>query len=104
MESRCERVVDALKALADKPECKAWGIDEIWEANCSYKEFSGYKHTSRADRLGNATASARAGIEAIHSKVSEDRMKKLSDLSDAVDEVEEALAELEGIDFPGMFG
>jgi hypothetical protein len=80
-----------------------------------YTQFSGYKHTSRADRLGNAIGAAQAALDVLRNVIDglspEDRAacdndddSRLQDLIDALDEIEQAISDIEGVEFPGMFG
>lgn len=93
------------------------GLEDLAGHSCVYREFRAYKHTSRADRLGNATVAANAAIEVLNLVLEgyQDRGDpddsgddtvdaRVHDVKEAIREVEEAISELEGVEFPGMFG
>lgn len=102
--------------IPDEPEIlPIEGLDDLLEAPVSYTEFQPYKgkSCSRADRLGNAITAAQAAIEVVRTKIetkskelptSGEGSKRLEDVLEAVEEVENGIGELEGVEFPGMYG
>jgi len=91
----------------DEPErAPLAGFDEAAiDAPIEWQEYK-KRRQSRADRLGNAVMGIETGLTALDAKVGdstdgEDRA--IGELRNAIQEVRESLAELEGIDFPGMF-
>jgi len=85
---------------------------ELLAKEVEYTEFQPYKgrSCSRSSRLGNATAAVLAAVEATRSLV--DQMAEsstgealvLDEIGSALEELETAVAELDGIEFPGMYG
>lgn len=100
------------------------GLEELDGRKCVYREFRAYKHTSRAARLENATVAAHAAIEVLEAALEkfeesvDERVSVLSvddigddtvdarihDVKESIKDIEEAIGELEGVEFPGMFG
>jgi hypothetical protein len=96
------------------------GLEDLVTRDCVYSEFRAYKHTSRADRLSNAVGAATAAIDVVRAALEEYEAKKkpkkprgevgdpeddrIDDVETAISEVEEAIGELEGVEFPGMYG
>lgn len=61
---------------------------------------------SRSSRLGDATGAVTAAIEALRDFVEKEPAlaAHAEEIDDAITPIEEALGELEGIEFPGMYG
>lgn len=70
--------------------------------------MSSKRRPSRADRLGEALVYLENALDAIDAFVDErkndDAEDRLSDLEHAASELREACGELQGVEFPGMFG
>jgi hypothetical protein len=98
--------------IANVPETfPVAGLEDLCDAKVSYVEFQPYKGKglSRANRLGNAITAAQAAIEVVQAKLEEAGGDprdegRIRTATDAVEEVESAIGELEGIEFPGMYG
>lgn len=106
--------------IADVPETfPVARLEALCEAKVSYVEFQPYKGKglSRADRLGNAITALQAAIEVLRQKLEEKTGsaepavegdgpddERIGEVSTAIDEIENAIGELEGVEFPGMYG
>lgn len=103
--------------LPDTPELLPLEeLQGIGETKCAWQELQPYKgrSLSRADRLGEATQSGRAGLDSMREAVEkyaeahkgeEEEDERVVALREALDELEGAIEELEnGVDFPGMYG
>ena len=100
------------KEIPDVPELDPCEIvvENIDGMKIKWHEFRKYgkraTSLSRSDRMGNANAGIQAGIEAIKEVLEDHREEdeRIENILDAVEELEGAIEECEGIEFPGMFG
>lgn len=93
-------------------------IPDIRDVKADWTEYAG-KRMSRADRLSNALAAITAGASVLREKLDEvvearkareeageelEYDSRLDDLESALDEIDNAAAALEDVQFPGMYG
>ena len=97
------------------------GIDDIWDAvnntecltedlkNLEYevilfKVKSRRQHPSRTYRLSNAISAINGAIECLREFLEPYESDEVSEVRAAIDEVESVVQELDGVEFPGMYG
>lgn len=108
IEMRSEALWRALEALKGDSEIDPFpGATELATETFSVVLCT-KKRPSRADRLGDAMCQIEAALGLIDTSIetheASDEHDKLSDLVAARDEMRETLDELQGVEFPGMFG
>jgi hypothetical protein len=105
---------DALHAIPaqmpDEPEFEPCQVvvEHIEDKEIQWSEFRKYgkqaMNLSRSDRAGNASAGLRAAIDAIHEALEEHKDdERVATILEYTDELGDALEEVEGVEFPGMY-
>jgi hypothetical protein len=97
--------------IRDEAELEPCQVIEecIADRKISWHEFRKYGkqalNLSRSDRMSNASAALRAAIDEIREALEEHKGEERVDIVlEQVDELEGALEEVEGVEFPGMYG
>jgi hypothetical protein len=100
--------------LPDEPEVLPMdALDDISDTKATWQDWSAYgrKSISRADRLSNASSAVTAGLEAIRERCesyntddSTESDERVDAVLSVLEDLESALGELEGVEFPGMYG
>lgn len=106
--SKFESISAALECLEDKQPPDTDGFDDLEvEYAEGVKKSTKRRGASRAARLGNAVNALNAVIEVLSDladsdeETDEDRKQNAGDLRDSL---QEAVDEVDGVEFPGMFG
>lgn len=101
---KAERIQEAADVLSNVSGMGIDVPDEFSEVNTVY--FPSLKVNSRADRAAEAASMLQAATDAAREHAENREQDEEQDELDTswIDEVEEAIGELESVEFPGMYG